>query len=126
MSSAFAKTSCSWLNSCALDTSGPSSASRTRRAPMSSYNLSRKATGGGVLVITGTHFLDRMLHFWGYPDDVALADDEQGGAEANCRATFRYTTTDTPCEGVVLYSKTTELPGGLIIETDRGVVQVPE
>jgi glycosyltransferase involved in cell wall biosynthesis len=38
-------------------------------APMSSYNLSRKATGGGVLVVTGTHFLDCMLHFWGYPDD---------------------------------------------------------
>lgn len=95
-------------------------------APISSYNLSRKATGGGVLVVTGTHFLDRMLHFWGYPDDVALADDAQGGPEANCIATFRYMATDTPCEGVALYSKTTELPGGLLIETDRGIVQVAE
>ena len=95
-------------------------------APMSSYNLSRQATGGGVLVVTGTHFLDRMLHFWGYPDDVAFADDAQGGPEANCIATFRYTATDTPCEGVALYSKTTELPGGLLIETDRGIVQVTE
>lgn len=95
-------------------------------APMSSYNLSRKATGGGVLVVTGTHFLDRMLHFWGYPDDLALADDAQGGPEANCLATFRYTTTDTPCTGIALYSKTTELPGGLVIETDRGVIQVAE
>ena len=33
--------------------------------PFSSYNLSREATGGGVLVVTGTHFLDCMLHFWG-------------------------------------------------------------
>ena len=95
-------------------------------APMSSYNLSRQATGGGVLVVTGTHFLDRMLHFWGYPDDVAFADDAQGGPEANCIATFRYTATDTPCEGVALYSKTTELPGGLSIATDRGIVQVAE
>jgi len=94
--------------------------------PMSSYNLSRKATGGGVLVVTGTHFLDCMLHFWGYPDDVALADDAQGGPEANCLATFRYTSTATPCEGVTLYSKTTELPRGLIIETDRGIVQVAD
>jgi predicted dehydrogenase len=95
-------------------------------APISSYNLSRKATGGGVLVVTGTHFLDRMLHFWGYPDDVALADDAQGGPEANCIATFRYMATDRPCEGVALYSKTAELPGGLLIETDRGIVQVAE
>jgi predicted dehydrogenase len=95
-------------------------------APMSSYNLSRKATGGGVLMVTGTHFLDCMLHFWGYPDDVAFADDAQGGPEANCLAIFRYMTTDTPCEGVALYSKTTELPRGLIIETDRGIVQIAD
>jgi predicted dehydrogenase len=95
-------------------------------APISSYNLSRKATGGGVLVVTGTHFLDCMLHFWGYPDDIAFADDAQSGPEANCSATFRYTTTDTPCEGVTLYSKTTTLPRGLIIETDRGIVQVAD
>ena len=94
--------------------------------PMSSYNLSRKATGGGVLVVTGTHFLDCMLHFWGYPDEVRLADDAQGGPEANCMATFRYTNTDAPFEGVALYSKTTELPKGIIIETDRGIVQVPD
>jgi predicted dehydrogenase len=93
---------------------------------MSSYNLSRKATGGGVLVVTGTHFLDCMLHFWGYPDEIALKDDSAGGPEANCMATFRYTTTHPPFEGVVLYSKTTELPRGIIIETDRGIVQVPE
>jgi predicted dehydrogenase len=67
-----------------------------------------------------------MLHFWGYPDDVALADDAQGGPEANCLATFRYTTTDTPFEGVALYSKTTELTRGFIIETDRGIVQVAD
>jgi predicted dehydrogenase len=95
-------------------------------APMSSYNLSRQATGGGVLVVTGTHFLDRMLYFWGYPDDVAIADDAQGGPEANCLATFRYTATSRPFEGLALYSKTTDLPGGLMIETDRGVIEVAE
>jgi predicted dehydrogenase len=100
--------------------------SRGGWAPMSSYNLSRKATGGGVLVVTGTHFLDYMLHFWGYPDDIALVDDAQGGPEANCLATFRYTATDTPFEGIALYSKTTELPRGLIIETDRGVIRVAD
>jgi predicted dehydrogenase len=100
--------------------------SRGGWAPVSSYNLSRKATGGGVLVVTGTHFLDFMLHVWGYPDDIALLDDAQGGPEANCLATFRYTTTATPFEGITLYSKTTELPRGLIIETDRGIIRVAD
>ena len=30
----------------------------------SAYNLNRSATGGGVLVVSGTHFLDRMLYLW--------------------------------------------------------------
>jgi predicted dehydrogenase len=95
-------------------------------APMSSYNLSRQAAGGGVLVVTGTHFLDCMLHFWGYPDDVLLADDAQGGPEANCMAIFRYTNNQRPFEGVVLYSKTTELPRGMVIETDRGIIHIAD
>ncbi len=39
-------------------------------APLSGYNLARSATGGGVLMVTGTHFLDRMLWFWGMPNEV--------------------------------------------------------
>jgi len=93
---------------------------------MSAYNLNRKAAGGGVLIVTGSHFLDRMLYLWGYPDEVKLKDDSQGGPEANCMATFRYTTANTPFEGVALYSKTTALPGGLVIETDKGIVKVAD
>jgi predicted dehydrogenase len=91
-------------------------------APLSSYNLNRQIAGGGVLVVTGTHFLDRMLYFWGYPDDVALMDDSTGGPEANCVATFKYASSKTKFSGVVRYSKTGRLPGGLVIETDRGYV----
>jgi len=39
-------------------------------APLSGYNLTATAAGGGVLVVTGTHFLDRMLALWGYPDEL--------------------------------------------------------
>ena len=42
---------------------------------LSAYTLKREAIGGGVLVVTGTHFLDRMLHTWGVPDEVELLDD---------------------------------------------------
>jgi predicted dehydrogenase len=91
-------------------------------APLSAYNLDRKTAGGGVLVVTGTHFLDRMLHFWGYPDDVSLEDDSAGGPEANCTATFHYRSITTPIDGIARYSKTVQLPAGLVIETERGIV----
>ena len=31
-------------------------------SPLSAYNLKNETSGGGVLVVTGTHFLDRMLY----------------------------------------------------------------
>jgi len=91
-------------------------------APLSAYNLDRKTAGGGVLVVTGTHFLDRMLCFWGYPDEVGLEDDALGGPEANCTARFRYTRTPAPFEGVARYSKTVKLPAGMVVETELGYV----
>lgn len=90
-------------------------------APRSAYNLDRRSAGGGVLVVTGTHFLDRMLYFWGYPDRVALEDDALGGPEANCVARFEYTGRRS-LEGSARYSKTVSLPSGLVIETERGYV----
>ncbi len=91
-------------------------------APLSSYNLNRQTAGGGVLVVTGTHFLDRMLYFWGYPDDAFLIDDSANGPEANCTATFKYASVPFPFEGVARYSKTIRLPGGMVIETNKGYV----
>lgn len=91
-------------------------------APCSAYNLDRKTAGGGVLVVTGTHFLDRMLYFWGYPDEASLEDDGLGGPEANCSARFRYTRAPVPFEGVARYSKTVKLPAGMIIDTEQGYV----
>ena len=87
-------------------------------APLSAYNLSRTTSGGGVLVVSATHFLDRMLYFWGYPSRAMLLDDGFGGPEANCTATFSYGS----FSGVGRYSKTAALPSGLVIETERGVV----
>jgi predicted dehydrogenase len=91
-------------------------------APLSGYNLDRQATGGGVLMVTGTHFLDRMLYLWGYPEYVALADDGTNGPEANCTATFGFSRGADRFTGTARYSKTARLPTGLVIETDRGVV----
>jgi len=93
-------------------------------APLSAYNLDRKTAGGGVLVVTASHFLDRMLFFWGFPDGVALRDDGFDGPEANCTTLFRYS--DKDLTGMGRYSKTAPLPFGMVLETDRGVVRVAD
>ena len=94
-------------------------------APLSGYNLDRRTAGGGVLVVTGAHFLDRLLYFWGYPDDVALEDDSLGGPEANCTATFRYSG-ERRFEGLARYSKTVKLAAGLVIDAEKGYVILRE
>jgi predicted dehydrogenase len=91
-------------------------------APKSGYILDRKSTGGGVLMVTGTHFLDRMLTLWGYPDEVTYRDDGRGGPEANCVAGFTFRRADQLIEGGFRYSKTARLPGGLVLETEAGKV----
>ena len=87
-------------------------------APLSSYTLNRQSAGGGSLVVTGSHFLDRMIHFWGMPETCSLADDGFNGPEANCVARFSYPGLD----GMAKYSKTARLPGGLVIEAEHGTV----
>lgn len=96
--------------------------SRGGWAPVSAYNLDRAATGGGVLVVTGTHFLDRMLDWFGYPSTVRLADDSEGGPEANAVATFTFDRDRGPVRGMARFSKSVTLEGGLVVETENGVV----
>jgi len=90
--------------------------------PVSGYILERKTSGGGVLVATGSHFLDRMLYWFGWPDAFDYRDDSLGGPEANCVATFRFSSNGASSEGTVRLSKTTALPCGFVMATDRGTV----
>lgn len=94
-------------------------------APLSGYNLKRASAGGGVLMVTGTHFLDRMLWFWGVPSTVSYFDDSRGGPEANCVARFRFED-GLQLEGEARYSKTMALPGCLVIEAERGWVTLDD
>jgi predicted dehydrogenase len=95
-------------------------------APLSAYNLDKRTAGGGVLVVSGSHFLDQILYLWGFPDSAELTDDSSGGPEGHCQAVFRFQRDPQPIIGLVRYSKTTRLPGGLVIETDRGILVVSE
>lgn len=90
--------------------------------PASSYILDRKSIGGGVTVVVGTHFIDWMLAWFGFPDEVAFADDSLGGPEANAHATLRFARRDAPLVGTMRLSKTVPLPPGFVMETDRGIV----
>jgi predicted dehydrogenase len=91
-------------------------------SPLSGYNLDRAAAGGGVLVVTGTHFLDRMLDWFGYPSTVQLADDSEGGPEANAVATFTFDRDRGSIRGMARFSKSVALEAGMVVETQNGVV----
>lgn len=91
-------------------------------APLSAYNLDRRTTGGGVLVVTGTHFLDRMLDWFGYPVEVALHDDSHGGPEANAVAAFTFDHPSGPIAGTARFSKSVSLEAGLVLDTEAGIV----
>jgi predicted dehydrogenase len=91
-------------------------------APLSAYNLDSKTAGGGVLVVTGTHFLDRMLDWFGYPVQASLRDDSLGGPEANAIATFEFDHPAGPIAGTARFSKSVTLEAGLVLETDAGIV----
>jgi predicted dehydrogenase len=92
---------------------------------LSAYTLKRESIGGGVLVVTGTHFLDRMLNVWGEPDEVELFDDSLGGPEAHCKGMVRYSRgLSAQLSGFFSYSKCASLPAGLVLQTERGTVML--
>jgi predicted dehydrogenase len=77
-------------------------------------------------MVTGTHFLDRMLHCFGYPARLEYRDDSRGGPEANACAVVRYESDAGPIEGRLRFSKTVNLASGFVMETETGIVLLPE
>jgi predicted dehydrogenase len=100
--------------------------SRGGWAPLSAYNLDPKLSGGGVLVVTGTHFLDRMLYWFGEPEILEYRDDSYGGPEANCFGRVRCHGGDGPFEGTFLMSKTAALKNRFLLETERYSCELAE
>jgi len=92
-------------------------------APHSGYNLQREQAGGGVLMINGSHFLDRMLCWFGCPSDVRYSDDAHGGVEANCCAVFTFS---SGLVGEVRLSKTVSLRNRFRLYGQRGCLEVPD
>ncbi|MEM7540416.1 MAG: Gfo/Idh/MocA family oxidoreductase [Pseudomonadota bacterium] len=95
-------------------------------SPVSVYNLDRDVAGGGVLAVVGTHFLDRMLHFWGYPKSMRMIVDALDRPESNCRCSFEFTCDEQQISGLATYSKTASVAAGTVIETTEGLLALGE
>jgi predicted dehydrogenase len=50
----------------------------------------RSESGGGVFLDIGTHVLDLMTWWFGFPSAAGYGDDAMGGVEANCRLRLSY------------------------------------
>ena len=95
-------------------------------APVSGYNLDRKKAGGGVLVVSGTHFLDRMLHWFGEPKEVIFRDDSYGGVEANCKAEMIFENDIGTFTGTFFMSKTIQLTNKFILDSEHYLCELGE
>jgi predicted dehydrogenase len=91
---------------------------------VSGFNVSQTAAGGGVLIDTGTHFLDKMIYWFGPPNSTTYSDDSHGGPEANCRAQFLFANEYGQFHGSLLLSKTVALRNSLVVETERYICQM--
>jgi len=91
--------------------------------PVSGYNMDRARSGGGVLVINGTHFLDLALFWFGEPVAHVYQDDNYGNVEANCKGAWTYDGPRGRFDGSFFFSKTIKLTNRFLIETERGQVE---
>ncbi|HEX6791039.1 MAG TPA: Gfo/Idh/MocA family oxidoreductase [Candidatus Krumholzibacteria bacterium] len=92
-------------------------------APVSGYNMDRARSGGGVLVINGTHFLDLAMFWFGEPVSHLYQDDNYGNVEANCKGVWSYDGPRGRFDGTFFFSKTIKLSNRFVIETERGRVE---
>ena len=94
--------------------------------PVSGYSLHRGQSGGGVLVVKGSHFLDRMLYWFGEPASVEFQDDSHGGVEANCRGEMTFDNELGSFRGRFFLSKTINLRNTLFVDCSEHLVILPE
>jgi predicted dehydrogenase len=91
-------------------------------APLSGYNLDRTLSGGGVLVVSGSHIVDRMLYWFGEPAAFRFFDDSYGGVEANCKACLQF---PDGVRGTLFFSKTIDLKNRFTLKSERYRVEIP-
>jgi predicted dehydrogenase len=95
-------------------------------APLSGYNMSRAASGGGVFVVSGSHYMDRMLYIFKDVELISYSDDSYGGVEANCLAWFSANLGGQHVKGSVAFSKTHPLKNRLRLIGEKGILEIPD
>lgn len=93
---------------------------------VSGYTLTRSTAGGGVLVVSGSHFMDRLLYLFGEPELIRCEDDSRGGVEANCRISLACRRSGRPLPGQITLSKTHTLANRLHISGENGSLEARE
>jgi predicted dehydrogenase len=87
----------------------------------SDFFFRKEAAGGGVLIDTGAHTLDCLLHLLGAFSEVEYFDDAEGGVEANCLIKLRLR---DGASGVIELSRTRRLRNTGIVRGARGVLEI--
>lgn len=93
---------------------------------VSGYNLTKKYAGGGVLTISGSHFIDRMIYLFGEPTDIKYRDDNHGGVEANCEIDVTFSLNGESINGTAFFSKTYNLKNRLRIFCEKAELEIKE
>ena len=90
------------------------------RWPVASGSFfSREYSGGGVLVDLGSHMFDLMAWVFGDLSLVAYCDDNQGGVEADCSATFEFESSGRAVRGTLVLSRLRKLSNVFRVVGDR-------
>jgi predicted dehydrogenase len=95
-------------------------------APLSGYNLTRQTAGGGVLLVSGSHFFDRMIYVFPDVEIIRCVHDGRGGVEANCKVWLKCAVKGHPVEGRITVSKTHKLRNRLCVVGERGRIEIGE
>lgn len=77
----------------------------------------KEHAGGGVLLDTGVHTLDLVLHWFGDPEKIDYADDAMGNIEANSKLDLRFA---AGLRGSVLLSRDWQTSNLYQFEFERG------
>ncbi len=98
--------------------------SRGGSEPLSGYNIRRATAGGGALLNSATHFLDRMLYWFGEPKRVRYFDDNHGGLESTCKAEFEFDNDLGAFTGELFVSQAMKLRNIFVVETENYVCEI--
>jgi predicted dehydrogenase len=95
--------------------------------PQSAFRTERDKAGGGVLIDTGSHTIDRVLWWFGSPETslVSYCDNSYGGPETDCKVHFSIRWQDRRIPIRVELSKTRTLRNTFQVFTSFGMIESP-